>query len=98
LLGRTTNSSGDSELLTDLPPEIVSLLQEHGAQLPQSIRMGKLPEELVEMIRERVPSDALPMSFEEAKEHRLRLMKERSNHVMQSEDAWQEHAYSFCEH
>lgn len=83
---------------TDLPPEVVSLLQEHGAKLPESSRDGKLPEELIAMIREMVPSGALPMSLDEAKEHRLKLMKERSNHVVQSEDAWQQQSYNFCEH
>lgn len=57
-----------------------------------------LPEELLAIVRDRLPSDALPMSLEEAKEHLLKLMKERGVHDKRSEDAWQRHSYGFCEH
>ncbi len=98
LLDKKMEASSTWEPSTDLPPEIVNLLQEHGAQLPSSTCEGKLPEELMAMVREKIPIDALPMSLEEAKEHRLNLMKERSNHVAVSESAWQRHSYNFCEH
>ncbi|KAF3009738.1 hypothetical protein E8E13_009270 [Curvularia kusanoi] len=83
---------------TDLPPEIVSLLEEKGAVLPPSVIEGKLPEELMNMIREDVSNDALPMGIGEAKEHRLKLMKERSVHVQKADHEWESCEYNFCEH
>jgi hypothetical protein len=83
---------------TDLSPEIVDVLQKHGAKLPPSTLGATLPEELMAMVREQLSKEELPMSLEEAKQHRLNLMKERSTHVETSEKAWQEHDYNFCEH
>ena len=98
LVGTNSESSTDAAPTMDLPPEIVSILQEKGAPVPPSGAEGRLSEELVAMIRERVSSDALPMSWAEANEHRLKLMQERSAHVVRSEAAWQQHEYNFCEH
>ncbi|KAH6625493.1 hypothetical protein C7974DRAFT_202254 [Boeremia exigua] len=95
LVGTTTDGKESS---TELPLEIVKLLQEKGAQVPPSNGAGSLPEELLAMVREHVSSDDLPMSLEEAKEHRLNLMKERSAHAEDAEESWQQHTYSFCEH
>lgn len=83
---------------TNLPPELVRLLQEKGAQVPDSSIEGKLPEEIMEIIQAYVSKDTLPMSLEEAKEHRLKLMEERGVHQTRSEDSWQSHSYGFCEH
>ncbi|KAF2628312.1 hypothetical protein BU25DRAFT_420802 [Macroventuria anomochaeta] len=98
LVGANTKSDIHGEPTTDLRPEIVSLLRENGAQLPPPASESKMPEELIAMVHERLSSDALPMSLEEAKGHRLKLMQERSAHVAKSERAWQQHSYSFCEH
>jgi hypothetical protein len=42
--------------------------------------------------------EALPMTMEEAREHRARLMEERGTSVKVAEEGWQRHKYSFCEH
>lgn len=61
---------------------------------------AKLPIELMDMVREYVDADghALPMGLEEAKEHRLKLMAERSKHANDSEQEWDNRTYNFCEH
>lgn len=63
-------------------------------------REGKLPPELLEIVRKHlnVGGTSLPMTKEEAKEHRARLMQERSRFVKKAEDGWQQHSYNFCEH
>ena len=71
--------------------------RQEDAELAPSAGVTKLPEEPTELVRAGLPSDVLPMSLEEAKEHRLKLMAERSAHVKQSEAAWHAHSYSFCE-
>ncbi|KAF3047191.1 hypothetical protein E8E12_011596 [Didymella heteroderae] len=98
LVSKDTASTDTGFRGTTLPPEIVSLLQEYGAQIPVSSIRGKLPEDILEMIRERLPKEALPMPLDEAKKHRLKLMEERGVHQVRSEDAWQQHSYGFCEH
>jgi hypothetical protein len=40
----------------------------------------------------------LPMSVEEAREHREKLMQERSAYVKTSENDWYGENYNFCEH
>ncbi|KAF2717870.1 hypothetical protein K431DRAFT_333667 [Polychaeton citri CBS 116435] len=55
-----------------------------------------LPPELMEMIDEQY-SDAT-MSLKEAKEHRLKLMDERTAFQDQAVDDWLHVTYSFCEH
>ncbi|KZM20738.1 hypothetical protein ST47_g8140 [Ascochyta rabiei] len=83
---------------SQLPHELVSLLQENNLQLPPSSDKAWTPEELIAFLEDNLPRDALPMTIEEAKEHRLNLMKERSAFVETSEAPWQQHQYSFCEH
>lgn len=82
----------------NLPLEIVRLLQEKGAQIPIYSVESKLPEEMIEMIRLHFPKENLPMSLEEAEQHRLKLVEERGVHQTRSEDSWERHSYSFCEH
>jgi hypothetical protein len=50
------------------------------------------------MVWDNLSKEELPMSLEEAKQHRLDLMKERGAHLEKSKEAWQQHSYSFCEH
>lgn len=95
-LAASRNSKAEAK--TELPSEIADLLQENGANLPPSAGEVKLPEEFMEMIRAGLSKNALPMSLEEAKEHRVKLMEERNAHMEKSEDAWQARSYSFCEH
>jgi hypothetical protein len=94
------------EALSKLPVELVSLLQEKGmtAAVPEvdasPVENAKLPEELMEMVREYFDADgdAMPMGVEEAREHRLALMTERGAFQRNKEHEWQQKSYSFCEH
>ncbi|KAJ4015533.1 hypothetical protein NW752_006993 [Fusarium irregulare] len=61
---------------------------EHGTPLPQ---------ELMDMVRSEATS-SLPMSLAEAKEHRLKLMEERTKFQSKAEQNWSSVEYSFCEH
>lgn len=64
------------------------------------IKHGQLPPELMEMVWEYfidTPEDTL-MSEEEAKEHRIKLMENRTAFVDKSHIEWQESFYNFCEH
>lgn len=89
-----------SAAMAKLPPEIVALLKEGGAEAEIAAGGAKLPPELMEMVREHLhaDADALPMGIEEARQHRLKLMEERSAHVKTSEKGWRDASYSFCEH
>lgn len=87
--------------LSKMPPEIVALLKENGldANTPPSPE-GSLSPELMDMIRQHLNAggEALPITAEEAREHRAKLMAERSAFVQETEKGWQRHSYSFCEH
>jgi hypothetical protein len=89
-----------------VPPEIAQLILERGVvggQLANALGAGaeskerKLPPELLNMIREEL-RDGLLMGREEAEEHRLELMKERSAFHEEAENKWREAEYNFCEH
>ncbi|KAF2026477.1 hypothetical protein EK21DRAFT_74167 [Setomelanomma holmii] len=94
------------EALAKLPAELITLLQENGLQssLPdQDVAMSdnpRLPEELMDMVREYFEKNGqdMPMSVEEARQHRAKLMEERGAFVKTAEKGWQRHSYSFCEH
>jgi hypothetical protein len=104
LLG--TTSSARKEALAKLPAELVALLQEKGlpAAAPEidglPAENAKLPEELMDMVREYFDAegDAMPMGLQEAKEHRAKLMRERGAHHQATEEQWMSSTYFFCEH
>ena len=89
----------------DMPPELFQLLLEKGAgkafkpteELLSTTQGNRLPTEIMEMVRrEQVETDGL-MTVEEAREHRLALIEERSAFVDKNKKEWQQD-YSFCEH
>jgi hypothetical protein len=90
-----------TKALSKLPADVIDLLPLENVDA-SSVAEGdiKLPLELKEMVREyhKCGSDSTLMSREEAEEHRVKLMRERSNLNKTSEKAWQKHAYNFCEH
>lgn len=99
VLGSTEETKKQS--MSKLPAEIVALLAEKGLNAEgATLGDSKLPPELMEMVRKHFEADgdALPMSPEEAKEHREKLMQERSAYARTAERGWQTHSYSFCEH
>jgi hypothetical protein len=98
LLGSTSELS--KENMSKLPSRLVELLREKGAAMNISGSNGTLSQELMDLIRTHLDTnkDTLPMSIEEAKEHRLKLMQERSAHKVTAEGWWQKYSYCFCEH
>jgi len=97
--GSTTQSR--QAAISKVPPELVNLVQEQLADVDTTIALqGKLPPELMEMVRGHFNAGkhTLPMSVEEAREHRLKLMEERGAFVQETKDSWYSHSYSFCEH
>ncbi|ESZ91703.1 hypothetical protein SBOR_7922 [Sclerotinia borealis F-4128] len=108
IFGTTTETR--TAAIAKLPAEIVTLLNEKGVNtntdadtdttISQANMNMHLSPELMEMVRKHINTDAhtLQMGIEEAKEHRVKLMGERSVFVKTSEEGWQAHAYSFCEH
>jgi hypothetical protein len=98
-----TNKVSQVEAASKIPPEILVLIKDQlptpAAEVPTR-QPGSLPPEMMEMVRSYfdLDSDTLPMSLEEAKEHRLELMKERGAFVKLTKDSWNAHSYNFCEH
>jgi hypothetical protein len=96
--GETSAAKGE------MPAELFQLLLEQGAaksvNLPEEMLKklsNRLPAEVMEMVRrERVVPEGL-MTPEEAKQHLLDLMDERSTYITANEQEWAQ-GYSFCEH
>jgi hypothetical protein len=100
LLG--TSPETRKEALTKLPTELVNLLESKGISEASGSdgENPRLPEELMEMVRKYfdAESDAMPMTLEEAREHRANLMRERSAFQEKPDHGWENHRYNFCEH
>jgi hypothetical protein len=98
LLGSSVKARG--EALSKLPPELVDLLAEKGATSVTMNINGRLPVELMDAVRGYFDEDKLqlPMSVEEANDHRANLMRERSAFVKTTEEGWAQATYNFCEH
>jgi len=90
---------------TTMPPEIAALLLENGLgkrHLEGPLAKGELglstlPNEVLDMVREDF-GDFLPMTREQAEQHRLDLMKARSAFTHKAKEGWNGADYSFCEH
>ncbi|KFA52316.1 hypothetical protein S40293_00605 [Stachybotrys chartarum IBT 40293] len=99
VFGRENTSTGE------MPLELVQLLLEKpevAGKLPGSARQravsARLPPELYDMLRAEPIVVSGLMSLEEAREHRLRLMDERTVHAADVDQAVNVETYSFCEH
>ncbi|KAK4103558.1 hypothetical protein N658DRAFT_505238 [Parathielavia hyrcaniae] len=98
---------GKGEGISNIPPEIAQLLAERGlggSQLTEALAArqdgtlkAKLPAELLNMVRNEF-GEGLPMSREEAEEHRRKLMESRSAFEEDARENWESAEYSFCEH
>jgi hypothetical protein len=91
------------EALAKIPAELVSLMHGKGLNSNDAVMLGekaKLPAEMLDMVKEYFGPEKqhLPMSVEEAREHREKLMQERSAYVKTSENDWYGENYNFCEH
>ncbi|KAM0544342.1 hypothetical protein ACHAPJ_011878 [Fusarium lateritium] len=86
----------------NIPHAIAQLVSEAApghSGLEAAVRGGKpLPTELMSMVQTEAGTTAVPMSLDEAKEHRLKLMDERSRYQGEMRDTWDRNTYSFCEH
>ncbi|KAM0426062.1 hypothetical protein ACHAPT_008693 [Fusarium lateritium] len=91
-----------SDNAENVPQAIAELVLDKVSSHPgleAAARKGEpLPAELMTMIRENVGDDAVPMSLEEAKEHRLKLMEARTVFQDRARSKWAGVGYSFCEH
>lgn len=81
-----------------LPAEVVQLLKEKGVELTDAgqEKEGKLPPELLEMVRGHFSMGT--MSAQEARDHRLQLMEERTASQRTAVHEWTSATYNFCEH
>lgn len=87
--------------LEKLPAELLALLQKSGLDVSEDAPENpRLTAELLQMIRGYIEKDGqgMLMDAKEAKEHREKLMQERSAFVKTAEDGWRHNSYSFCEH
>lgn len=89
-------SAGDK-----LPADLVTLLQEKGMGLEGgSGREGgarRLPQQPLGFVRDEL-KDLGIMSLDEARDHRLELMKERSTKTEHDQELLNRESYNFCEH
>jgi hypothetical protein len=100
-----TAPGGREKAISGMPAEIKQLLVERGLggqEFAEALAQGKagepkLPVELLAMVRKEL-GDALPMSREEAEEHRRKLISARSAFQDEARNKWKEEKYSFCEH
>ncbi|KAG5744564.1 hypothetical protein H9Q69_011576 [Fusarium xylarioides] len=92
----------DEESAKNIPNAVAKLVSggEPGhSNLKAAAESGNpLPEELVSMVQTEADEATMPMSLEEAKEHRLKLMDERTSYQRDAEQSWSGIQYSFCEH
>lgn len=65
-------------------------------QINQNGALKKLPQELADRVYNEVRD--FPLSMEQAKQVREDLMEERKAQLKATEDRWEAHDYSFCEH
>lgn len=95
IFGASTNEQ--KAAVEKLPAEMVQLLREKGVELPSGDEKGAIvPNEVLELVRKEFNLGLL--STQEAKEHRLALMAERTSHQVDAEKQWLDASYSFCEH
>jgi hypothetical protein len=94
------SSESQESAASKIAPEMIQLLREKGVSL-EAAEHGeegtKLPAEVVDMVR-KLFDEAIPMSLEEAKEHRSSLMEARTTFHDEAEGNWEREEYSFCEH
>ncbi|KAH7144595.1 hypothetical protein B0J13DRAFT_595977 [Dactylonectria estremocensis] len=84
-----------------VPQAVAQLILEkapgHSALEAAGKGLQDLPAELMDIVRSEF-GDAVPMSLDEAKEHRLRLMDVRTAFQNEAREKWRQNDYSFCEH
>lgn len=92
--GETKDSRASTA--SHLPQHIVQILREKGIALPDNGSRAKLPPELLAMVGEEF--DLSTLSLEQAKEHRLKLMEERTALRGEALETWNQTTYDLGEH
>lgn len=92
--GETKDSRASAA--SQLPPHVVQIFREKGIALPDSGSKAKLPPELLDMVDEEF--DLSTLSLEQAKEHRLKLMEDRTARRREALETWNQTTYDFGEH
>ncbi|KAJ2988381.1 hypothetical protein NUW58_g4004 [Xylaria curta] len=97
VFGRSVESQQAS--LARLPADLTQLLGEQGwiDEGHLSRPQGKLPPEPLNIVRMHL-GEAPTMSDGDARDHRLKLMDERTTFHDTVDQAWLGHSYNFCEH
>lgn len=92
-------SKEEAEKISHPIAQIVSEAAPEHDGLRAAAKSGKpLPEELMDMVRREAADSTMPMTLEEAKAHRLKLMDERGRLQEEAEGNWRQVTYHFCEH
>ena len=93
LLG--TTPAARKEALSKLPPELVLLITENEEDIAYASAGCRLPAELMEMVYESFKEGKreLQMTFEEANEHRAKLLKERDKFHRKIDRDWRNKCY-----
>ncbi|KAM0398828.1 hypothetical protein ACHAPZ_007793 [Fusarium culmorum] len=85
-----------------IPHPIATIVSEAAPDhlgIQAAVEKGRpLPNELMEMVKKEAGECVMLMSLQEAKEHRLKLMEERSRSQTEVDWNWRSETYSFCEH
>ncbi|KAM0360472.1 hypothetical protein ACHAP4_002551 [Fusarium culmorum] len=85
-----------------IPHHIATIVSEAAPDhlgIQAAVEKGRpLPNELMEMVKKEAGECVMLMSLQEAKEHRLKLMEERSRSQTEVDSNWRSETYSFCEH
>ena len=104
-LGSAFAEMKDSEAAA-MPSEVAQIILERTggggkSKLAKALgepRRGLLPVEIMDMIREELGGGQFLMSVEEAREHREKLVEERSAFQDDAQREWNSESYSFCAH
>ncbi|KAK0703911.1 hypothetical protein B0T26DRAFT_657139 [Lasiosphaeria miniovina] len=107
VFGSSGTAAGEpqSPVKGQIPPEVLQILLEQGVgkglklsgHILSSLH-GRLPAEVVDMVRAEGKLAEGLMTLDEARQHRVALMEERSHFHQRSEGEWNNTEYSFCEH
>lgn len=95
------NEESRSAAMSKIPPEVLELMKEGTSSFDHlKTHPGELPPEMMEIIRGYFNDGdhGVPMSVEEAEEHRRQLMEVRGAFGNEANDYWRFRTYNFCEH
>ncbi len=97
LLGTTAQAR--EEALSKIPPELVVMLSNQKAETAKASAQCRLPAELMDIVLDdfKAKKEELPMSVEEAIQHRAKLMYERAQYHERVDGNWLGRTYECVE-